>query len=153
MKPEGDKMKVQLKYTKDQQLQDSILSGETLPVVELGKINSAEGGKDMPPPDAPRSCIPTFAPDEETRAAAETLKALQGHQGTAGLPENSSLSTPPGEAEYFEGVGLMGDCLTISQETEGLLCTSHSAICARHTCKFDQYHICGNQSPSQSGGG
>ena len=67
-KPEGNKVKVQLKYAKDQQLRDSILSGETLPVVELGKIDSAEGGKDMPPPDGPGSCIPTFAPDEETRA-------------------------------------------------------------------------------------
>ena len=76
-------------------------------MVELGKIDSAEGEKDMPSPDAPGSCVPTFAPDEETRAAAETPEALQGHQGTAGLPENSSLSTPPGEAEYFKGEGLM----------------------------------------------
>ena len=50
----------------------------------------------MPPPDVPGSGIPTFAPDKETRAATETLEALQGQQ-TAGLPENSSLSTPPGE--------------------------------------------------------
>ena len=106
-KPEGDEAKLQLKYGKDPQLRDSILSGEILPVVELGKIDSAEGEKDMPPPDAPGSCIPTFAPDEETRAATETLKALQGYQGTAGLPENLSLLTPPGEAEYFEHRGLM----------------------------------------------
>ena len=106
-KPEGDDVKLQLKYAKDPQLQDSILSGETSSVVELGKIDSAGGEKDMPPPDAPGSCIPTFAPDEETRAAAETLKPLQGHQGTAGLPENSSLLTPPGKAEYFKGGGLM----------------------------------------------
>ena len=50
---------------------------------------------------------PTFAPDEETRAATETLEALQGQQRTAGLSENSSLLTPPGEADYFEGEGLM----------------------------------------------
>ena len=61
----------------------------------------------MPPPDASGSCIPTFAPDKETRAAAETLKALQGQQGTAGLPENSSLLTPTGDAEYFEGEELI----------------------------------------------
>ena len=85
---------------------NSILSGETSPVVELGKIDSAEGGKNMPPPDAPGSGIPSFAPDEETRAVAETLKAMQGQQQTAGLPENSSLSTPPGEAEYFKDKGL-----------------------------------------------
>ena len=70
-------------------------------MVELGKINSAEGGKDMPPQDASGSGIPTFAPDEETRAAAETLEALQGKQWTAGLPENASLLTPPGEADSF----------------------------------------------------
>ena len=75
--------------------------------MELGKINSAEGEKGMPQPEAPGSCIPTFAPNEETRAAAETLEALQGHQRVTGLPENSSLSTPPGEAEYFKGRGLM----------------------------------------------
>ena len=107
MKPEGDRVKVQLKYTKDQQLPDSILSGETSSVVELDKIKSTEGGNDMPLPDAPGSGIPTLAPDEETRAAAETLKALQGQLWTTCLPENSSLLTPPGEVEYFKGEGLM----------------------------------------------
>ena len=33
MKPGGDKAKIQLRHTKDQQLQGSILSGETLPVM------------------------------------------------------------------------------------------------------------------------
>ena len=61
----------------------------------------------MPPPDASGSSIPTFALDEETRAAVETLKALQGQQWTAGLPEKSSFSTPPGEADYFNGDRLM----------------------------------------------
>ena len=76
-------------------------------MVKLDKISSAEGGKDMPPPDASGSCIPTSAPDKETRAATETLKALQGQQWTAGLPENSGLLTPPGEADYFDSEGLM----------------------------------------------
>ena len=106
-KPGGDKVKIQLRHAKDQQLRGSILSGKTLPVVGLGKINSAEGEKDIPPPDASGSGIPTFVPDKETRAATETLKALQGQQQTAGLPENSSLSTPPGEADSFKGEGLM----------------------------------------------
>ena len=75
--------------------------------MELDKIDSAEGGKDMPPPVASGSGIPTFALDEGTRAVAETLEALQGQQQTAGLPENSSLSTPPGEADYFKGDGLI----------------------------------------------
>ena len=86
-------------------------------MVELEKIDPAEGGKDMPPPDATGSSIPTFAPDEETRAAAETLEALQGQQWTAGLPKNLSLSTPPGEADYFDGGGLM-ETLIIPKETE-----------------------------------
>ena len=72
-------------------------------MVELGKMDSTGEEKDMPPPDAQGSCILTFAPDEETRAAAETLESLQGHQGTVSLPENTTLSTPPGEAEYFKG--------------------------------------------------
>ena len=59
-------------------------------MVELDKMDSAEGGKDMPQPDASGSGIQTFAPDEETRAAAETLETLQGQQWTAGLPENST---------------------------------------------------------------
>ena len=76
-------------------------------MVELDKIDSAGGGKDMSPPDASGSGIPTFALEEETRAATETLKALQGQQWAAGLPEKSSLSRPPGEADYFNGDGLL----------------------------------------------
>ena len=100
-------MNIQLRHAKDQELQDSVLTGETSPVVELDKIDSAEGGRDMPPPDAPGSIIPTSAPDEDIRAAIETLKVLQRQQTTAGLLKGSSLLTPPGEADYFEGEGLM----------------------------------------------
>ena len=106
-KPGGDKVKTKLWHAKDKQLWGSTLSSETSPMVELDKINSAEGGKDMPPPDASGSGIATFAPAKETRAAAEALKALWGQQWTADLPENFSLSTPPGEADYFDGDGLM----------------------------------------------
>ena len=76
-------------------------------MVESDKINSTEGGEDMPPADAPGPIIPTYAPDEETRAAAETLKVLQRQQSTVGLPKGSSLLTPPGEADYFESEELM----------------------------------------------
>ena len=107
MKPGSDEANIQPRHTTDQELQDSVLPGETSPVVELDKIDSTEGGEDMPPPDAPGPIIPTYAPDEETRAATETLEALQRQQPTAGLPESSSLSTPPDEADYFEGEGLM----------------------------------------------
>ena len=63
------------------------LPGETSPVVELDKIDSAEGGRHMPPQDAPGPIIPTYAPDEETRAAAETLEVLQRQKPTEGLPK------------------------------------------------------------------
>ena len=92
---------------KDQELQDSALPGETSPVVELDKINSAKGVRDMPLPDTPGPIIQTYTPNEETRAVTETLKVLQRQQPTAGLPEGPSLLTPPGEADYFEGEGLM----------------------------------------------
>ena len=61
----------------------------------------------MPPPDTPGLIVPAYAPDEETKAAAEVLKMLQKQQPTAGPHGSSNLSTPPGEAEYFEGGGLM----------------------------------------------
>ena len=74
-------------------------------MVELDNIHSTEGGGDMPPPDAPGPIIPNYAPDEETRAAAQILEMLQKQQPTASLPKGSGLSTPPGEADYFEGGG------------------------------------------------
>ena len=86
---------------------DSILHRGTSPLVELDKIHSTEGGEHMPPPDSPGPIIPTYAPDEETRAAAEVLEMLQKQQQTARLPKSSSLSTPPDEANYFKGGGLM----------------------------------------------
>ena len=76
-------------------------------MVEWDNIDSAEGGRDMPPPDTPGPIIPTSAPDEETRVAAETLEVLQRQQLTASLSKGSSLLAPPGEADYFEGEGLM----------------------------------------------
>ena len=72
MKPGSDKTNIQLRHAKDQELGDSVL-----PVMELDKVNSAEGGRDMPLTNAPGSIIPTSTPDEETRATSETLKALQ----------------------------------------------------------------------------
>ena len=76
-KPGSDKVNIQLRYAKDQELRDFILPGEASPVVKLDKIDQAEAGEDMPPPDAPGPIIPTYAPDEETRAPTETLEALQ----------------------------------------------------------------------------
>ena len=61
----------------------------------------------MPPPDVQGPTIPTHAPDEETRATAKVLEALQKQQPTASLPKGSGLLTPPGEADYFKGRGLM----------------------------------------------
>ena len=89
------------------ELWDFVLLGGTSPVVELDIIYSTEGVEDMPPPDAPGPIIPTYASDEETRATAEVLKTLQKQQPTANLSKSSSLLTPPDEADYFEGGGLM----------------------------------------------
>ena len=76
-------------------------------MVELDNIHSTEVGDDMSLPDAPGPIILTYAPDEEMRAASEVLKMLQKQQPTANLLKSSSLSTPPGEANYFKGGGLM----------------------------------------------
>ena len=76
-------------------------------MVELDNIHSTEGGADIPPPDAPGPIILTYAPDKETRAAAEVLETLQKQQPAAGLPKGLGLSTPPGETDYFEGGDLM----------------------------------------------
>ena len=106
-KPDNDEGNLQPKY-KDLQLQVSIpLERTQSSVIELGKVNPAKGRKDMPPPDSQEFAITTPVPDKETQAAAETLKSLQRHQGTDRHPENTSLFTPPGEVEYFEGRGLM----------------------------------------------
>ena len=43
----------------------------------------------------------------ETRVMAEVLQALNKQQSGAGHPLCLTQSTPPGKAEYFEGVGLM----------------------------------------------
>ena len=56
--------------------------------------------------DTPGLIVPAYAPDEETKATAEVLKMLQ-KQPAAGHHGGSNLSTPPGEAEYFEGGELM----------------------------------------------
>ena len=63
-------------------------------MVELDNIHSTEGGGDIPPPDDPGPIIPAYAPDEETRAAAEVLEMLQKQQPTAGLPKGLGLLTP-----------------------------------------------------------
>ena len=56
---------------------------------------------------APGLIVPAYAPDEETKATAEVLEMLQKQQPAAGPHGSLNLSTPPGEAEYFKGVGLM----------------------------------------------
>ena len=86
---------------------ENIKLGDSVPVVELDKINLIGRWKNMPQPDTPGLIVPAYVPDEETKAAAEVLKMLQKQQLTTGPHGSSNLSTPPGEAEYFEGGGLM----------------------------------------------
>ena len=45
--------------------------------------------------------------NNETRVTAQVLQALNKQQSGAGHPPCSTQSTPPGEAEYFKGGGLM----------------------------------------------
>ena len=86
---------------------ENIKLRDSVPVVELDKINLIGRWKNMPPPDTPGLIVPAYVPDEETKAAAEVLKMLQKQQPRAGPHGSSNLLTPPGEAEYFEGGGLM----------------------------------------------
>ena len=86
---------------------ENIQLGDSVPVVELDKIDSIGRWKNMPPPDTPGLMVPAYVPDEETKAAAKVLEVLQKQQPAAGPHGSLNLSTPPGEAEYFEGGGLM----------------------------------------------
>ena len=86
---------------------ENIELGDSVPVVELDKIDSIGRWKNMPPPDTPGLIGPAYALDKETKAAAEVLESLQKQQPAAGPHRSSNLSKPPGEAEYFEGGGLM----------------------------------------------
>ena len=86
---------------------ENIKLKDSVPMVELDKINLIGRWKNMPPPDIPRLIDPACAPEEETKAVAEILKSLQKQQPAAGPHGSLNLSTPPGEAEYFEGGGLM----------------------------------------------
>ena len=86
---------------------ENIELGDSVPVVELDKIDLISRWKNMPPPGTLEQSVPTYVPDEEIRAAAEVLKMLQKQQETAAPHGSSNLSIPPGEAQYFKGGGLM----------------------------------------------
>ena len=86
---------------------ENIELGDPVPVVELDNIDLVGRWKDIPPSDTPGLMVPAYAPDEETRASAGFLKTLQKQQPATGHHQSLNLSTNPGEAEYFEGGGLM----------------------------------------------
>ena len=92
MKPESD---------------ENIELGDPVPIVELDKIDSIGRLKDVPLSDTLGLTVPAYAPDDDTRATAEVLETLQKQQPATGHHQSLYLSTPPGEAEYFEGGGLM----------------------------------------------
>ena len=62
-------------------------------MVELDYIHSTEGEEDMPPPDASGPIIPTYVPDEETRAAAEVLKCCRSNSQQLIFPK-AQVDTP-----------------------------------------------------------
>ena len=105
MKSEG--MAAEIIDTMKPGSEENTKPGDSVPVVELDKIDLIGRWKNMPPPDTPGLIVPAYAPDEETTAAAEVLETLQKQQPAADPHGSSNLSTPPGEAEYFEGGGLM----------------------------------------------
>ena len=86
---------------------ENIELGDPVLVVELDNIDSIGRSKDIPLSDTLGLIVPAYAPDEETRAAAEVLETLHKQQPATGHHQSSKLSTPPGKAEYFEGGGLM----------------------------------------------
>ena len=86
---------------------ENIKLGDFVPVVELDKIDLIGRWKDVPPPDTPGLIVPAYAPDEEKKATAEVLETLQKQHPAAGHHGSLNLSTPPCEAEYFKGGGLM----------------------------------------------
>ena len=49
---------------------ENIKLGDSVPVVELDKVDSIGRWKNMPPPDTPGLIVPAYVPDEETKAAA-----------------------------------------------------------------------------------
>ena len=55
---------------------ENIELGDSVPVVELDKIDSIGRWKNMPLPDTPGLIVPGYVPDEETKAAAEVLEML-----------------------------------------------------------------------------
>ena len=72
---------------------ENIKLGDSLPVVELDKIDSIGRWKNMPPSDTPGLIVPAYVPDEKTKAAAEVLETLQKQQPAAGPHGSSNLST------------------------------------------------------------
>ena len=81
----------------------NIKLGDSIPVVELDKIDSPHRSKVIPSSDTQRLTVP----DEEARVTAEVLQTLNKQQPGAGHHLCLTQSAPPGEAEYFDGSGLM----------------------------------------------
>ena len=119
-------------------------------MVELDKIDSIGRWKDIPPPDTPGLIVPAYAPDEETKAAAEVLETLQKQQPAAGHHGSSNLLKPPGEAEYFKGGGADEDCSRINEKAEDVQFTHLSATYTSHTCRFNLHNNRRYPSPSKS---
>ena len=86
---------------------ENIELGDSLPVVELNKIDSPHRSKVIPSSDTWGCTVP----DEEARVAADVLQTMNKQQLGAGHHLCSTQLTPSGEAKYFEGGGLMRNIL------------------------------------------
>ena len=82
---------------------ENIKLKDSVPVVDLDKIDSPHRSKFIPSSDTWGWTVPY----EEARVAAEVLQTLNKQQPGAGHHLCLMQSTPPGEAEYFEGGRLM----------------------------------------------
>ena len=82
---------------------ENIKLGDSIPVVELNKIDSPHRSKVIPSSDTQGQTVP----DEEVRVTAKIFQTLNKQQPGAGHHLCLTQSTTPEEAEYFEGGGLM----------------------------------------------
>ena len=73
-------------------------------MVELDKIDSAEGGRNMPQPNTPGLIIPTSAPDKETMS-----KDVPHSSGLSSIDEKLKSMWPPARQPQSLGFSPVSD--------------------------------------------
>ena len=116
-----------------------LLPGETLPVVELDKIGSAEGGEGMPPSDAPGPIIPTCAQDEEMSCHWHSQSTTEATTNSGSSWRLQFVNTTWWSC-FCQRWGANGAFLTIPKKMENAQFTCLPATCTKHTGRFDLHH-------------